>query len=443
MTDNEILNNLGLKKLNPMQERAGQAGRDGRNVILLSPTGTGKTLAYLLPSVHRIDFRSDELQAVIVVPSRELAMQSEEVFRKMKTEGRALCLYGGRPAMEEHRKIREVKPQIVFATPGRLLDHLEKENIRGGSVFLLVIDEFDKCLELGFQADMEQIRSHLSAVKQLLLTSATDAEEIPAYMERFGRGSRIDFVRLDYLDGLQLEDRLTVKTVPSPAKDKLETLAQLLTWVQGKPSIVFVSHRESAERIGKYLKDNGFFAEIYHGGMEQERRERALYKFRSGSSNVLVATDLAARGLDIPEVEVIVHYHLPATEEIYIHRCGRATRWMSTGEVYLLKGPDEYIPEFTGNTEDFGVDGTSIVPAAPLWITLYIGKGKKDKLSKADIVGFLCKKGGLRGEEIGRIDVGTHFAYATVKRTKVKVAMRSLAGEKIKGKKTLIEIMRN
>lgn len=443
MTDSEILNNLGLERLNPMQERTGKVGRDGHNVILLSPTGTGKTLAYLLPLIYRVDFRSNELQAVVVVPSRELAMQSAEVFRKMKTEGRALCLYGGRPAMEEHRRIKEVKPQIVFATPGRLLDHLEKENIRGSSVFLLVIDEYDKCLELGFQAEMERIRSHLSAVRQLLLTSATDAEEIPAYMERFGCGGRIDFVKLDYLGDIRLEDRLAVKTVPSPVKDKLETLGQLLTLVQGKPSIVFVSHRESVERIGKYLKDSGFFAEIYHGGMEQERRERALYKFRSGSSNVLVATDLAARGLDIPEVEVIIHYHLPATEDIHIHRCGRATRWMSTGEVYLLKGPEESIPEFIGNTEDFGVDGAGIVPAIPLWITLYIGKGKKDKLSKADIVGFLCKKGGLRGEDIGRIDVEAHFAYATVKRTKIKAAMRSLAGEKIKGKKTLIEIMRN
>lgn len=443
MTESEILKNLGLKKLNPMQERTGQAGRDGRNVILLSPTGTGKTLAYLLPVIHRMDFHSDELQTVVVVPSRELAMQSEEVFRRMKTEGRALCLYGGRPAMEEHRRIREVRPQIVFATPGRLLDHLEKENIKGSSVLRLVIDEYDKCLEFGFQAEMEQIRFHLPAVKQLMLTSATDAEEMPAYMERFACGGRMDFVRLDYLDGIQLEDRLNVRTVPSPVKDKLETLAQLLASVQGRPSIVFVSHRESADRIGKYLKDNGFFAEIYHGGMEQERRERALYKFRSGSSNVLVSTDLAARGLDIPEVEVIVHYHLPATEDIYIHRCGRATRWMSTGEVFLLKGPEENIPEFIESTEDYGLDGTGIVPAIPQWITLYVGRGKKDKLSKTDIVGFLCKKGGLRGGDIGRIDIGTHFAYATVKRMKVKAVMRSLAGEKIKGKKTLIEIMRN
>lgn len=438
-----VLAHLGITALNSMQEAMGEMCANGNNIILLSPTGSGKTLAYLLPVVRNIDIAKDYLQAVVVVPSRELAIQSEEVLKRMKVGVRCLSLYGGRPAMEEHRKIREIKPQIVFATPGRLLDHLSKDNILGGGVATLVVDEFDKCLELGFLEDMQRIASAFTFVKQCLLTSATDMEELPGFIERLGNGKQIPATKLDYLDTRNtLEERLQIMSVPSPRKDKLETLAKLISSVHGEPAIIFVAHRESVDRIAAFLKNNGFSVSAYHGGMEQETRERALYKFRSGCVNILVSTDLAARGLDIPEVKAIIHYHLPLTVETFIHRSGRTARWDAVGEAYLIVGPEETLPDFVKSDGELDVETEVVKPVQPRWTTLYIGRGKKDKLSKIDVVGFLCKKGGLKSEDIGRIDVGPHHVYVAVKSNKMKMLAKNVAGEKIKGMKTLIEEMR-
>ena len=441
MIDKEqILANLGFDTLTPMQQRMECAGKRTGGIVLLSPTGTGKTLAYLLPLVEKIDVQLDVLQAVVIVPTRELAQQSEDVFRQMKTGACCLALYGGRPAMEEHRKIREIKPQLVFATPGRLNDHLGKDNLNAFGVRSLVVDEFDKCLELGFQDEMSCVLKYFSNVSSAWLMSATDAEEIPAFMGKlFPKYSKIDFLT----ENASLQDRVEVYVVNSPQKDKLATLAKLLTHIAGAPAIVFVSYRESVERVGLWLRQQGFAVEMYHGGMEQEYRERALYKFRCGAANVLVSTDLAARGLDIPEVRVVVHYHLPQKAEDYTHRNGRTARWKSEGSVCLLLGPTETLPDFVTGYKMFDLNGVSMVqPVAPIYATIYIGRGKRDKLSKGDVLGFLCKKGGLRSDEIGRIDVGPHYAYAAVLRSKLRDMLRRVGCEKIKGMKTLVEEMR-
>lgn len=436
-----VLGNMGYDALTPMQERMGEVGNSSGGVVLLSPTGSGKTLGYLLPAVCNINEMVDALQVVVVLPTRELAQQCESVLKCMKTGVRSLSLYGGRPTMEEHRKIREIAPHIVFATPGRLNDHLGKKNLNTNGVKVLIIDEFDKCLELGFQSEMESLLQYFSKIKACWLMSATDADEIPYFMERLFK----TYIRLDYLnigDALS-ENRLEVRMVQSVQKDKLETLGRLLTFVNGAPSIVFVSHRESVERIGSWLREHKFAAELYHGGMEQEWRERALYKFRSGAANVLVSTDLAARGLDIPEVKSVIHYHLPLKHEDYTHRNGRTARWEAEGKVYWLIGPDEHLPDYAGQVEVLELDDKKPIKAvAPRYSTIYIGRGKRDKLSKGDVLGFLCKKGGLRSDEIGRIDVGPHHAYVSVLRQRIKSVLCQVRNEKIKGMKTLIEEMR-
>lgn len=441
MLDTKILlTNLGIEQLIPMQEKMGKAAIQQGGVVLLSPTGSGKTLAYLLPLVSLVNPANDALQAVVVLPTRELAQQSEDVLKRMKTGLRSMALYGGRPAMDEHRIMRELKPQIVFATPGRLLDHLGKENLSPYAVKSLVIDEFDKCLELGFQEEMESLLKYFTKATHCWLTSATDAEAIPAFMQKIAP----NFKTLNYLDGdNDTKLRIEVQQVLSPQKDKLETLGRLLTTLKGLPAIVFVGYRESAERVGKWLRQNGFFAEVYHGGMEQDWRERALYKFRNGSANVLVSTDLAARGLDIPEVKVVIHYHLPLKEEDYTHRNGRTARWDAQGAIYLLLGPEEHCPEYAGSLSTLRVDDVVLLkPLPPVFTTLYIGRGKREKLSKGDVLGFLCKKGGLKNDEIGRIDISAHHAYVAVARKKVKALLRQVSGEKIKGMKTLVEEIR-
>ncbi len=437
-----IFKNLGIESLTQMQLQMESCTRQEGGVVLLSPTGSGKTLAYLLPLIREINTEIAALQAVVVVPTRELAQQSEDVMKRMKTGLRSLSLYGGRPAMEEHRKIKEVKPQVVFATPGRLNDHLSKGNLDSLLVRVVVIDEFDKCLELGFQEEMNQLLLQFRRANRCWLTSATDAEEIPDFMSLL----KMKFEKLNFLkQAEELRERISMKCVLSSEKDKLPALGRLLTLVGDAPTIVFVSYRESVDRVWKWLVSEGFSAVAYHGGMEQDFRERALYRFRSGSANVLVSTDLAARGLDIPEVRVVVHYHLPLKAEEFTHRNGRTARWNAEGVIYLIQGPTEHLPDYLEadevDYEDLSAI-TSYKPAAPHYVTLYIGRGKRDKLSKSDVLGFFCKKGGLKAANIGRIDIGSHYAYVAIERVKVKEVLTRIANEKIKGMKTLIEVMR-
>lgn len=435
----EVLKRIKIDALNPMQQEMWAVGEKNNDMILLSPTGSGKTLAYMFPLCRHINIDSEKLQVVVVMPSRELAQQSEEVLKSLRLPIRSMSVYGGRPAMEEHRRLREIKPQVLFATPGRLLDHIEKENISLAAVNMVVVDEFDKSLELGFSREMEGLAVRLprKGVKRVYL-SATDVTGETVFQSFVG-GNKLH--RLDYSATHEIENRCSLYEVSSPRKDKLQTLGELLTFIGGRPTIVFVGHRESVGRIAGYLDDLGFYVESYHGGLDQEQRERSLYKFRSGSSNILVSTDLAARGLDIPEVEAVIHYHLPLTEDVFTHRCGRATRWENVGESYLLRGPEETLPAFLPAVEKIQELPTEVKPTAPIWTTLYIGRGKKEKLSKVDIVGLLCKKGGLRSEEIGKIDVKEHKSYVAVVRKKVRSLLNNIKGEKIKGMKTLIEEM--
>lgn len=430
--------------LTPMQEAAGKAISNGRNVQLLSPTGSGKTLAFLLPIISRL-VKNGQIQAVIIVPSRELALQIENVFKtQMKTFDQAaklpvgMALYGGRPAMEEHRTLREVLPEIIFATPGRILDHIGKGNIDISKTQVLVIDEYDKCLELGFREEMVQISESFRFVRQFVLTSATATDEdSPVLQHR-------QWITLDYTADSTLDQRLTLKSVVSPERDKVETLARLLSSLGTEQSIVFVAHRESAERIANLLNSEKFSCVVYHGGMEQDRRERALYRFRAAAATTLVSTDLAARGLDIPGVRHIIHYHLPLDEAAFTHRSGRTARWEDHGTAYLILGPDEHLPAFiTDDIETLDVQDFHIRPRQPKWTLLYIGRGKKDKLSKADILGFLCKKGSLNTQQIGRIDLAAHAAYVAVERSAVKHLLQLIGNEKIKKMKTIIEPLRH
>ena len=447
-----ILAKLGIEALNDMQHQAMRAIGDTRkDVVVLSPTGSGKTLAYLLPLVRLIDPSSDEVQAVVIVPGRELAVQSAQVMRSMGTGLRPMAIYGGaRSTMDEHREIRNVAPQIIFATPGRLNDHLAKENFVTQSVKYLVIDEFDKCLEMGFRDVMTEVVSRLPKLERRFLLSATDADEIPSFV----RISNVE--RIDCISGEEsVSERVNIYKVVSPEKDKLETLDGLLRHFGEQSTIVFLNYRESVERTAAFLHERGFSVTAFHGGMEQREREDALYRFSNGSTLTLVCTDLGSRGLDIPDVQNIVHYHLPETAENYVHRTGRTARWDRDGRAFFLVNESE----LKGNNGVCASDGTKVrgldvsldklptydfqskagrPPKAPM-ITIYIGKGKRDKISRGDIVGFLCKKGGLESNEIGRIDVRERYCYAAIKRNRLTQVLKNANGEKIKGKKTVVE----
>ena len=436
MDINKVLDKLGISELNKMQQEAMNVIlRKNDDVVILSPTGSGKTLAYLLPLIQKIDSQLSHVQMLVVVPGRELALQSQRVLKDMGTGLRSIALYGGRATMDEHRKMREVQPQVVFATPGRFNDHLLKENVSPLFIKYVVIDEFDKCLEMGFREEMSLLMGRLRHAEQTILLSATDAEEIPRFV-RMGQTQRLDYLVKEE----QVSERVLLYKVNSSTKDKLETLKQLLLDFGDESTVVFLNYRDSVERTAAFLRECGFSISMFHGGLEQKQREDALYRFSNGSANVLVCTDLASRGLDIPDIQNIVHYHLPLGEDGYIHRVGRTARWDKSGKTFFVLNQEEQIPDYIeGNVKDFIPSPLYDHPQLPKMATLYIGKGKKDKISKGDVVGFLCKIGGLKSDEIGRIDVNDRYSYVAVKQKRLASVLRNVQGEKIKGLKTIFE----
>ncbi len=435
MEINKILDKLGIEALNAMQQDAYETiVRHNNDVVVLSPTGTGKTLAYLLPVAELVDGTSDDLQVVVVVPGRELALQSQTVMTNMGSGLRSMACYGGRPTMDEHRQLRQVCPQVVFGTPGRLNDHFDKGNLDTSKVKILVIDEFDKCLEMGFRNEMEQLMAKFPNLKKRILLSATDAEEIPRFVNAKTKET------LDYLV-VEPCERINIYKVESKEKDKLGTLRQLLLSFKDESTIVFLNYRDSVERTAAFLTENGFSVSAFHGGLDQKECEAALYRFSNGSACVLVSTDLGSRGLDIPNIANIVHYHIPETQENYTHRIGRTARWDKEGRAFFILSQGEYIPEYVeGEIEDYVPEvAPDAKPSKPRMATLYLGKGKKDKISKGDIVGFLCKKAELDKDDIGRIDVKDYYCYVAVTRLKMMKVLQKTKGEKIKGIRTIWE----
>lgn len=430
------LRNLKIESLTPMQDAALEQGTGRKDLILLSPTGSGKTLAFLLPLLLSLKKDDDRVQALILVPSRELALQIENVFKEMGTPWKICCCYGGHPIAEEKKSIAGNRPALIVGTPGRMTDHLSKKNFDVSGIHTLVIDEFDKSLELGFHDEMAEIITQLPGLRKRMLLSATDAEEIPQFT------GLNQTVKLNFLPQLPAEQtsRLTLMKVISPSKDKIDTLYRLLCTLGNASTIVFCNHRESVDRVYSLLKERKLFSERFHGGMEQPDRERALYKFRNGSCHVLISTDLAARGLDITEVKHVVHYHLPVNEEAFTHRNGRTARWDALGTSYVLLHAEEQLPLYIPESiNPFVLPDNPPLPSKSIWSTIYIGKGKKDKMSKIDIAGFLYKKGGLNRDDVGSIDVKEHYSFVAVRKTKVNQLLTLIRGEKIKGMKTIIE----
>lgn len=422
------LASAGIEMLNEMQQAVLEAGTT-KDMILLSPTGSGKTLAFLLPLLPRLTDEERIIQALIVAPSRELALQIETVFRSLGTGYKVNCCYGGHPLRTEKKSL-EHPPTVLIGTPGRIVDHIERGNVNLDTVRTLILDEFDKSLELGFTDEMKEILSHLPNVRRRVLTSATEAVEIPAFT-----GINAP-VRLSFLSDSPLPKRLTVRIVKSPVKDKLETLYKLLGELNGESTLVFCNLREAVERVSTYLTGQGVENQFFHGGMEQPERERALSLFRNGSASVFISTDLAARGLDIPEVKHVIHYHLPINEEGYIHRNGRTARMQAEGDAYLILNEAESVPEYIAREpEEFFIPVKAKKPVSSEWATLTINRGKRDKLSKKDVVGFLFQKGGLEKEELGIVEVKESCAYAAIKRNKLSDVLIRIRDEKIKNMK--------
>ena len=431
------LSKLNITSLNAMQGAAVEHCRKNNSMVLLSPTGTGKTLAFLLPLLERLNPNEKSVQALVVLPTRELAKQVFEVWRSMATPYHIAAFYGGRPLEQEIASLSGACPAVIVGTPGRLLDHLGRSSFAVDKCSLLVIDEFDKCLEMGFRDEMSKLVDALPNATSRFLLSATDADEIPMF------AGAADVEKLDFRGGEQPAVRTSFYTVTTTPDKRLDSLVSLLCSFGGEPAIVFCNFRETVDEVQSHLKKAGLHSIGYHGAMEQKERELSLYRFTAGCSNILVSTDLAARGLDIKEVRHIVHYQRALSAEIFTHRNGRTARWEAGGNVYLIAFENKALPDFVPDgLEEFAMPRRMVLPQAPEWTVLYIGKGKRDKISRGDLAGFFIKIGGLRPDEVGTITVFDNFSYVAVKLNRMRAVLKAVEGKKIKGIKTIVQPLR-
>lgn len=428
-----ILDKFSIEKLNPMQEEARLAIHSNANTVLLSPTGTGKTLAFLLPVIKELDADCSEIQTLIIVPSRELAIQIEQVIRQMGTGFKVNAIYGGRSGTLDKIDLKH-RPAILVGTPGRIADHLRRENFTGHFIKTLVLDEFDKSLEIGFEAEMSEIIELLPNIEKRILTSATQKVKIPDFVELENP------VCIDYSDDKIAN--LEIKTIISPDKDKLETLVKSLNQIGNQPGIVFCSFKETIQRVSDFLKKNKIAHGCFHGGMEQVDRERALIKFRNGTHQLLIATDLAARGIDIPDLKFIIHYHIPLKSKEFTHRNGRTARMKRDGTAFVLKWQEDELPDFIEELKPESLQTNEIqeepIPKTAEWKTLYISGGRKDKISKGDIAGLFFKKGNLEKDELGTIEIKQDCAFVGVHLNKVKSVIQLTNNSKLKKKKVRV-----
>ncbi|MFK7814430.1 MAG: DEAD/DEAH box helicase [Maribacter sp.] len=431
-TQQDILEKLKIAALNPMQEEAIAAIKNTANTVLLSPTGTGKTLAFLLPLIKNLDAASTEVQALILVPSRELAIQIEQVVRSMGSGFKVNAVYGGRPISKDKIELKHT-PAILIGTPGRILDHFDAERFSKSSIKTLVLDEFDKSLETGFEVEMNTIMNELTHLDKRILTSATQGVKIP------------NFVGLEkpqlinYLNDKK-ESKLTIKTVLSSDKNKLQTLVDLLLHIGNEPGIIFCNFRDSIEQVSNFLDQNGINYACFSGGMEQRDRERSLIKFRNGTCQVLIATDLAARGIDIPEMKFIIHYELPRAIEEFTHRNGRTARVNETGTAYVLQWEKERLPAFIKKDAPLDISKKAIRKSQQ-WVTLFISGGRKDKISKGDIAGLFFKKGNIKKDQLGVIELKQDCAFVAVPVAIANDLVKTLNNSRLKKKKVRVSVV--
>ena len=427
----DILAKLNIHALNSMQEEAISAIASNTNTILLSPTGTGKTLAFLLPVIETLDPNSSEVQALILVPSRELAIQIEQVVRNMGSGFKVNAVYGGRPMSKDKIELKHI-PAILIGTPGRIADHFANERFAKTHIKTLILDEFDKSLEVGFEYEMRGIINQLNTLNKRILTSATQGVEIQEFI-KLDQAKTINYLKK------KVTSKLEVKTVIAAAKNKSETLVDLILHIGNQPGIVFCNLKDSVNKVSAFLAKHKISHSCFSGGMEQRDRERSLIKFRNGTSQILIATDLAARGIDIPELKFIIHYELPKASEEFTHRNGRTARVDAKGTAYVLKWEKENLPVFIKKSKIEDISKRA-PRKSQYWETLFISGGRKDKISKGDIAGLFFKQGNITKDQLGNIELKQDCAFVAVPLTIANDLIEKLNNTRLKKKKVRVTL---
>ena len=427
----EILKKLGIQKLNNMQLLAIESVKSHDDIVLLSPTGTGKTIAFLLPLIALLEENIDGIQALILVPSRELAIQIEQVVREMGSGFKTNAIYGGRAGSKDKIELKHA-PSILIGTPGRVADHIRRENINVENVKTLILDEFDKSLEVGFEKEMSEIIGGLTNLKKRILTSATQKAGIPEFVG-VKKPKQINFLN-------EKESNLKLQIVANETGNKMDALECLLGKINDGNGIIFCNLKETIDALSAFLTKKNIEHGCFYGGLDQKDREHSLIKFRNGTYKILLATDLAARGIDVPAMNFIIHFQLPYKAEEFTHRNGRTARMHNDGNAYILKGNLDKMPYYVDDLEEIQMNSKKKITAS-FWKTLYISGGRKDKISKGDIAGLFFKQGGLKKEELGTIELKQDCSYVAVPAKKMNDLVALLNNNRLKKKKVRINCL--
>jgi superfamily II DNA/RNA helicase len=426
----QLAENAGIVSLNNLQEEVLEASKGVTNLLILAATGSGKTLAYLIPNVLQLD---EGKCALIIAPTRELVLQIEQVIRSLKTGLHTVVCYGGHSFQTEVDRLSQ-QPQLIIGTPGRLNDHLVKENLPVATIEYLVIDEYDKCLEMGFNDQIQTISEQLQELKKIALVSATELARLPQFI------TSSDFTTIK--GQTEITGTLRMYGVSTTNTRRLNELHSVLLEQKGKSTMVFCNLRETTTEIHDYLDEKGFETTVYHGGMEQADRERAFIQFSNGTFHTLICTDIGARGLDIDDVETVVHFELPRDEASFIHRNGRTARMGKDGNAFLFLDGEQSHFSWLGNykPEDWTPPIQKESYTTSPTVTIYFSGGKKDKLRKVDLVGALIQIAGLEKSEIGQLHVMDRTSFAAIPKKKYKGVLDRLRDQKIKGKKLRVAL---
>lgn len=427
----QFLKNLKIDEVNEMQQAAMDVPDITGDFILSAPTGSGKTVAFLLMLLRAMPVEETSTFGMIITPTRELALQITSVFQSMKTGYKVTTCYGGHKREIEENNLIE-SPALIVGTPGRICDHIRRGNIKVDDIRMLILDEFDKSLEMGFLEEMEFIHQSLPDLESKILVSATAETKVPQFLLP-DNPKLLDFSDITV-------PRIALNRLQYPDyENKRETLLNALCTIGNRRTIIFANLKETVEGLLEFLASRGISAVAYHGSMEQQDRETSITKFRNGTSLFLVTTDLASRGLDISHVRYIIHFDLPETEQIFVHRNGRTARMEATGDAIIMVQKGDTLPDFIpGDTPEFNLVPERPIPDRTEWGTIFISAGKKDKVNKMDIAGFLMKDAGLKQEDTGLIEIKDFYSFAAVRRVKMNELLGRGRYQRIKKKKVLI-----
>jgi len=441
------LESLGYLNMTPIQAEAIPPALEGKDLIAQARTGSGKTAAFGIPLLQGIDLGASVVQALVICPTRELTIQvSGEIRRlaKYRNNVKVVAVYGGQPPALQKSALRS-GAHIVVGTPGRIKDHLSRANVSLGGIRMAVLDEADRMLEMGFMADVEDILAMAPSGRQTLLFSATFPENILSLSARFQR----DPVRVD-VEVRRVHADIEQKLFACPEGGKADATALLLAKLRPQSALIFCNTRAAAGDLSARLQAFGHSAAALHGDMEQRDREQVLMRFRHGSCRVLVATDVAARGLDIEDLSAVINFDAPQDSETYVHRIGRTGRAGRTGYAATLFSPSEKqrigpLRESQGSDIPIEAIGDlgSLGGEALLsdWVTFCIAAGRKEKIRPGDVLGCLTGEGGVAGKDVGKIDVMDYDAYVSVTQKWAEPAFARLSSGKIKGSKYKVRIL--